>query len=87
MTIDTTHDNIHFLNQMNGKIPRSGVIDQQRIIPHELCYQCSKDGQDFYLSSWGLGIVDMNHAFMQKEKYYHFKSKWIICLKIMMDKK
>ena len=33
--------------QSNGKIPRSGVIDQQTIDPHYLCYQCSKDSQEF----------------------------------------
>ena len=26
--IDTTHKNVRFLNQINGNIPRSGVIDQ-----------------------------------------------------------
>ena len=44
--IDTTHKNVHFLNKINGKIPRSGVIDQEKIIPHDLCYHCYKDGPD-----------------------------------------
>ena len=41
--IDTTHKNVHFLNQINGNIPRSDVIDPETTIPHDLCYQCSKD--------------------------------------------
>ena len=49
--IDNTHKNVHFKNQINGKIIGSGVIDQQKIIPHELCYQCSKDGPSFYLEN------------------------------------
>ena len=32
---------------MHGKITRSGVIDQKKINPHDLCYRCSKDGPDF----------------------------------------
>ena len=36
-----------FKNQINEKIPRSGVIDQQTINPHDLCYQCSKDTPEF----------------------------------------
>ena len=37
---------ISFKNQINEKIPRSGVIDQETINPHDLCYQCSKYGPD-----------------------------------------
>ena len=47
--IDTTNKNVHFLNQINGKITRCGVIYQQTINPHGLCYQCSKDGPEFLL--------------------------------------
>ena len=36
-----------FLNQINGKIPGSGVIDEQTINTNWLCYQCSKYGSDF----------------------------------------
>ena len=36
--IDTTHKNVCFKNQINGKIHRSGVIDQQTIDRHDLCY-------------------------------------------------
>ena len=35
-----------FFLQINGKIPRSGVINQETINPHDLCYQCSKYGPD-----------------------------------------
>ena len=45
--IDTANKNVYFLNQMNGNITRSDVIYQQTINPHDLCYQCSKDGPDF----------------------------------------
>ena len=44
--IDNTHKNINFKNKINGKIPISGVIDQQTIKPHDLCYQCFEDGPD-----------------------------------------
>ena len=37
-----------FLNHISGEIPRSVVIDLETINPHELCYQCSKHGPDFY---------------------------------------
>ena len=40
---------MHFSNQINGKIPGSGVVDPETINPHDLCYQCSKPGPDFYL--------------------------------------
>ena len=45
--IDTTQNNVDFLNKINGKITSSGVIDQETINPHGLCYQCSKDGLYF----------------------------------------
>ena len=32
--INTSHKNVHFLNQINGKIPSSGVIDPEAINPH-----------------------------------------------------
>ena len=35
------------MSQINCKIHRSGVIDQQKINPHDLCYKCSKDGPEF----------------------------------------
>ena len=47
MVIDNTHKNVNFLNHINGKIPGNGVIDQKKINPHDLCYQCSKYGPDF----------------------------------------
>ena len=45
--IDTTHKNVHFFNQINGKITRNGVIDPKTINPHDLCYHCSKYVPDF----------------------------------------
>ena len=59
--IDTTPKNTHVYNHINGKIPRNGVIDKKTINTHDFCYQCSKDGTDFYLEILGLGIVNMNH--------------------------
>ena len=45
--INTKHKNALFLNQINGNIPRSGVIYQETINPRYLFYQCSKDGPNF----------------------------------------
>ena len=45
--INTIHKNVHLKNQTNEKIPRSGVIDQEKINPHDLCYECSKYVPDF----------------------------------------
>ena len=59
--INTTPKYVDFLNQNNREITKSGVIDQQTINTHDFCYQCSKDGTDFYLEILGLGIVNMNH--------------------------
>ena len=58
--IDTTHNNVYLLNQINGNITRSGVVYQKKINPHDLCYQFSKDVPDFYFANWGLGIIEMN---------------------------
>ena len=44
--INTTHTNVHIFNQINGEIPRSGVIDPGKINPHYLCNQCSKHSLD-----------------------------------------
>ena len=44
--VNTSQTNVHFLNQMNGKFPRRGVIDQETININDLCYQCYKHGPD-----------------------------------------
>ena len=44
--IITTHNNVNILNQNNGEIPSSGVIDPETINPHDLCNQCSKHRTD-----------------------------------------
>ena len=49
--IDTTHNNVYLLNQINGNITRSGVVYQKKINPHDLCYQFSKDVPDFYFAN------------------------------------
>ena len=45
--INTKNKNVHFYNQTNVNITRSGVINQETINTHDLCYQCSKDVPDF----------------------------------------
>ena len=40
----------------------------------------------FYLETRGLGIVKMNHIFLQKENYYHMKSKRKQCLRKKWNK-
>ena len=47
-----------FLNQIIGKIPRSGVIDPETINPCDLCYQCFKNGPDFLFGKFR--IKDFN---------------------------
>ena len=69
--IDTTHNNAHFLNQINGNIPRSGLIDQQTINPCDLFYQCSKDGPDFLFGKFGIGDSRYEAHILEKETYYH----------------
>ena len=54
---------------------------------NDLCYKCYKYGPGFYLVNWELGILETNHVFLQKGSYYHSKSKWIRCLRIIMKKK
>ena len=54
--IDTTQNNVNFLNQIISKIPRSGVIDKQTINSQDLCYQCSKHGPCFLFDK--LRIMD-----------------------------
>ena len=44
---------------MNVKIPSSGVIDQETINPHDLCYQCSKYGPDFLFGK--LRMIDFRY--------------------------
>ena len=66
--INISRKNVHFLNQIIGDIPRSGVIDEEKINPHDLCYQCSKDGPDFLFGK--SRIRDS-----RDEPYFHEKIK------------
>ena len=52
--IDTIHKNVTFLDQINGKIFRSGVIDQHTINSHDLWYQCSKAFPDFLFGKFSI---------------------------------
>ena len=45
--INNTHKNVNFLNQINGKIPRIGVIYQEKINSHDLCYPGYKESPYF----------------------------------------
>ena len=53
--IHATHKNVQFSNQINEEISRSGVIYQQTIIPHELCYQCFQDDPDSLFGKLRIG--------------------------------
>ena len=57
--VDTTQNNFHSKNQINGNISRSGAIDQESINPHNLCYQCYKYGTYFLFSK--LRIRDIKY--------------------------
>ena len=63
---DTTTKNVHFVNQFNAGIPRSGVIGKQTISHQYLFYHCSQDGPEIYFENWILGILEMDHVFLQK---------------------
>ena len=64
--INTTHDNVTFLNQINFKIPRSGVIDPETINPHDLCYKCSKHGPDYLFYKFRIKDFNDEPNFPQK---------------------
>ena len=70
--IDTTHKNAHILNQINGKIPRSGVIDKKMINTHDLCYQCCKDSPEYLFGN--LSMRDCKY-----EAYFLVKRELISC--------
>ena len=38
--INTTHHNVHFLNQFKLENPRYGTIDPKTKNNHDFCYQC-----------------------------------------------
>ena len=69
--IDTKHKKA-FLNQINGKITRSSVINQKSINNCGLCYQFSKDGTDSLFGN--LRINDVKY-----EPYFPSKGKIISC--------
>ena len=68
---------MYILNQINGKIPRIGVIDTKTISTHDLCYWCSKHGPDFLFGK--LRIKDFNYEpyFPGRINLYQVKSKGI----------
>ena len=58
LLLNTAPKNVHTRNQINGEIPRSGLIDTETINPHDLYYQCSKHGPDFLFRK--MRIEDFN---------------------------
>ena len=65
--INTAHENVHFWNQIKGNIHRSEFIDQKMITIINSVISVLKMHKNFYLGSWGLGIVKMNHINLQKQ--------------------
>ena len=45
--IYTTHNTIHFFNQINGKVHRNCLINHKSINHRDLFHHCSKDGPYF----------------------------------------
>ena len=70
--MNTSHNNVHFLNQINGKIPRSGVIDPETINSHDFCYQCSKHGLDCLFGK-------LRIKYFNDEPYFPNKKQLISC--------
>ena len=66
--IDTTHNHIHFLNQINGKSPRSVVIDQQTINILDVQYHCYIYGSDFL-------FVKLRIRYCRNEPHFPAKRK------------
>ena len=64
--INTTHKNVHFFNQINGKIPSSGVIDPEKISYHDLCYQCYKHGPDFLFGKFRIKYFNDEPRFPER---------------------
>ena len=73
--IYNTHNNVHFLNQINGKITRNGAIDKKTINHHDLYYQCSKDGPDFLFGKLMFRDSRDEPCLTAKKHHYRVKSK------------
>ena len=65
--INTSHNSVQVLNQINGKIPSSGLIDTETINLHDFCYQCYKHGPDCLFGKYVLRISMMYHIFPIKK--------------------
>ena len=72
--IDTTHKNVHFLNLINGKIPRNGV-KVQKTNSHDLCYQISKYGPEFLFGNLKIRDCIDEPYFQAKRKLLSFQIK------------
>ena len=65
--INTTYDNFHSLNQVEGKNPRCGTIDPKTLNKHDFCYHNSIDSTVCLFFS--LRIRDK-----RDETYFHVKT-------------
>ena len=73
--IDATHKYVCFVNKSNGNTRMSGVIDQQTINPHDLCYKCSKDTPESLFVKFRKRDFRDESYFPAKENHFHVKSK------------
>ena len=71
--IDNTHKNIRFLNQIDGNITSTGVIDQIIINTRELCYQCSKHDPNFLSGKFRIRDYRYKPCFPVKRKSLSFQ--------------
>ena len=81
--INTTNENVYFLNQVRGKILRSGTIDPRIGNTNDFCYQCSKYGSDFLF--WKLRIRDKRDELFPPIKINKFPYEH--CMKRFQEKK
>ena len=72
---------------MNGKISSSGVIDQQTMNTHYLCYQCSKYGPDFLFGNLRIRDCKDEPCFPEKRKLLSCQMKMKTIFKKKMEQK
>ena len=66
--INTTHKNVHLLNQVNGSITGSGLIDPETINNSDLCYHYYKRGPDFLLGKLRINDINDEPKFTKRRK-------------------
>ena len=65
---------------MKEKIPRIGIIDQNKLNHHEFYYQCSKYVTYFLFGNLMIRYSKDEPYFPAKSNQYHLKLKWTQCL-------